>query len=161
MSRKKNGASKKNKLEGSLNLDDLPRSMCCLCLDTNMFRGSVSLTRLPEALKWLNLQNNMLSGRVDLTCLPAALSKLHLNQNEFSGETDFSQLPKGLQLLNVSYTSLSGRIVAQNRTRIFEIHNSNVELVEWYKTRTPEFNRRVNISSMITFSLPKKFLPSL
>jgi hypothetical protein len=101
-------------LTGSIDLTSLPLSMNKLDLWINNFTGTINLSHLPENMEELNASYNKLSGSLDLENLPTLFKELDVHGNNFTGTVNTSNLPIGLELLWLSENQLSGGIDLRN-----------------------------------------------
>ena len=99
-----------NHLSGTIELAQLPQPLAQLWLHCNRFEGTVDLTHLPPNLTKLCLWHNNLSGGVDLSCLPSKITYLNLSSNKFTGSVDLEHLPPFLHALNLQDNELSGLV---------------------------------------------------
>mmetsp|Transcript_33649 Transcript_33649/g.52606 ORF Transcript_33649/g.52606 Transcript_33649/m.52606 type:complete len:272 (-) Transcript_33649:79-894(-) len=97
-----------NDLSGSLDLRDLPGSLCGLNAGDNNFEGDLHLSSLPPEFEFLDVANNHFSGYLDLDHLPGTMRFLYLQCNEFFGNASLVSLPKDLESLDLSQNNLSG-----------------------------------------------------
>ena len=82
-----------NKFGGGLNLNELPKQIESLQLDSCHLRGTISLHDLPHGFQSLQLGQNQLSGCLDFRALPVSINLLGFSYNNFSGPVDLHILP--------------------------------------------------------------------
>ena len=99
-----------DKLTGSIDTADLPRSMIQISLSGKQLTGSLDLTELPENITGIYLNDNKLSGSIHLTKLPKTMKKLSLYLNKFTGSIDLRNLPDGMRQLFLHKNQLSGSL---------------------------------------------------
>ena len=99
----------KNKLEGSLALENLPNgNLKSLCLWGNAFVGSVNLLNLPEQLQTLILSENKLSGGIDLSRLPMNFQRFQATDNYLEGAIDMRKVSVTLNIIELSRNKFKG-----------------------------------------------------
>mmetsp|Transcript_9248 Transcript_9248/g.14029 ORF Transcript_9248/g.14029 Transcript_9248/m.14029 type:complete len:228 (-) Transcript_9248:26-709(-) len=117
-----------NALSGSLDFTDLPPNIFMLSFHSNRFEGTIDLSNLPKSLETISLTNNRLSGNLDLSHLPDGIRRLYLNENAFEGQIDFTTLPESLKLLDIRHTKFSG-VTMRTLSRDVRAEFSNVNLL--------------------------------
>ena len=76
-----------NLLDGSIDLQNLPKNLISLDLSVNQLTGTVNFGSLPPLLRDLYLQNNNLTGSFVIDSLPQGLYRVNLASNQFEMET--------------------------------------------------------------------------
>ena len=76
----------KNLLEGSIDLQNLPKKLILLDLSANQLTGTVNFGSLPPLLQGLYLENNNLTGLFVIDSLPQDLCTVSLASNQFEME---------------------------------------------------------------------------
>ena len=79
-------SAENNLLEGSMDLQNLPKKLISLDLNANQLTGTVNLNALPPLLEGLYLQNNNLTGSFVIDSLPRSLRTVNLASNQFEME---------------------------------------------------------------------------